>query len=419
MKKEEYKIYIVGAGISGLIAARVLEENGFCPTIIEATDQVGGRVKTDTIDGYQLDHGFQVLLTAYPAVQKYLNSADLDLQYLLPGATIFKNGVQKTLGDPLRAISLLFPTLFSGIGSLSDKIKILKLNLLLKKTNLDVIFAKPEKTTLQYLKDFGFSDEIITTFFKPFFAGIFLEPSLQTSSRMFEFVYKMFGEGSAALPKAGMEVIPIQIKANLKQTAFLFNTKVSSVQDGKITLENGEVLNSDYVILATEKNDLIKNDLDNKVDWKSCETFYFVTEKAVLSRPIIGLVADKDALVNNIFYHTSVATKSSGAKDLLSVTVVKDHGLTSENLRIQVEEELKQYCGINDLRFIKQYSIIKALPNLENLKYEMEPLETMLSKGIFVAGDTLLNGSLNAAMISGERAALGVVQAILNDVNEL
>ena len=161
--------------------------------VIEASDRVGGRVKTDRIDGYQLDHGFQVLLTAYPAVQKYLDYDALELQKILPGASIFKGGHQKIIGDPLRCISLLFPTLLSGIGNLSDKVKILKLNQKLKNKSMSAIFSETEQSTLAYLTDFGFSKEIISDFFKPFFSGIFLETQLETSSRMFEFVYKMFG----------------------------------------------------------------------------------------------------------------------------------------------------------------------------------------------------------------------------------
>ncbi len=144
MNKQDYKIHIIGAGVSGLIAATVLEQNGFSPTIIEATERVGGRVKTDIIDGYQLDHGFQVLLTAYPAAQKYLDFESLDLQKFLPGAAIFKNGEQKIIGDPLRDKTLFFPTLFSGIGTFSDKLKIFKLNYRLRKKTLSNIFADNE-----------------------------------------------------------------------------------------------------------------------------------------------------------------------------------------------------------------------------------------------------------------------------------
>ena len=79
MKKQDYKIHIIGAGVSGLIASKVLEDNGYKPIIIEAADRAGGRVKTDIVEGYQLDHGFQVLLTAYPSAQKYLNFEENDI----------------------------------------------------------------------------------------------------------------------------------------------------------------------------------------------------------------------------------------------------------------------------------------------------------------------------------------------------
>ena len=412
MENQAYKIHIIGAGVSGLIAAKVLEDHGFCPLIIEATDRVGGRVKTDSVEGYQLDHGFQVMLTSYPAAQKYLNYEELALQHFLPGAAVFQNGKQKVLGDPLRDLSLLLPTLTSGIGSISDKMNILKLNLLLKKTSLQDIFAKPEKTTYNYLVDFGFSEDMITTFFKPFFSGIFLENQLETSSRMFEFVYKMFGDGTAALPKAGMEAIPKQLKSNLKNTKFVFNTKVKSVEETKILLADGTELESDYTIIAAENSDLIRGNLTQKTAWKSCDALYFEVDSRVIDKKLIGLIADKNALINNIFYPTSLESVTAGAKELLSVTVVKAHNLNSEELQKQVEVELKQFCGIDHLRFLKHYCIPKALPKLENLKYEMQPAETRFSDAIFLAGDTQLNGSLNAAMLAGERAALGIVEVV-------
>ena len=114
MLKKDVKVNIIGAGISGLIAAKVLEEQGYSPVIIEATERVGGRVKTDIVNGYQLDRGFQVLLTAYPAIQKYLDLDSLHLQKLLPGAVIFKDNKQTAIGDPSRDLSLLFSTIFSN-----------------------------------------------------------------------------------------------------------------------------------------------------------------------------------------------------------------------------------------------------------------------------------------------------------------
>ena len=414
MKNSNYKIHIIGAGVSGLIAATVLEQHGFPPIIIEATDRVGGRVKTDIIEGNQLDHGFQVLLTAYPYALKYLNLESLELQKFVPGAAIYKNGKQLLIGDPLRDVSLIFSTLFSGIGTFSDKLKILQLNLKLKKKSLSAIFSDKEESTLSYLKDFGFSIGMIDDFFKPFFSGIFLENKLETSSRMFEFVYKMFGEGYAALPKAGIEAIPRQLSQNLKQTTFKFNTKVIAVKDGEITLDDNTKLESDFTILATDANNLIENLKNQKLKWKACDTLYFETEKRTIKKPLIGIITREGSLINNIFYHTSLATNQKTNKELLSVTVIENQNLNGQILIDRVKEELKELCGITTCRFIKQYTISKALPELVKLRYEMSPSETRFTNSLFLAGDSQLNGSLNAAMISGERAALGVIEIILS-----
>ena len=412
MNKEDFKIHIIGAGVSGLIAARVLEDNGYSPVIIEATERAGGRVKTDIVNGFQLDHGFQVLLTAYPAAQKYLDFDALELQQFLPGASIFKNGKQKIIGDPLKDLSLLFSTLFSGIGNAGDKLKILKLNSYLKKKSMSAIFSEKEQTTLSYLQDVGFSNEMITDFFKPFFSGIFLETQLDTSSRMFEFVYKMFGEGYATLPKAGIEDIPKQLLQNLKNTTLKLNTKVTSIKGGEITLEDNSILESHFTIIATDASNLMPDSNTTSVEWKSCDTLYFETESRVIKKQLIGLVPEKDTLINNIFYHTSLETKIRSNNELLSVTVIDHPNLSDEALIDRVKIELRAHCGIDDCAFIKQYKIPMALPKLMDLKYEVLPVKTRLTARLFLAGDTQLNGSLNAAMISGERAALGVIEEV-------
>jgi len=414
MNKGDYKIHIIGSGVSGLIAAKVLEDNGYFPVIIEATDRAGGRVKTDIFNGYQLDHGFQVLLTGYPAAKKYLNFEALDLQQLLPGASIFKNKEQKIIGDPLREISLLLPTLFSGIGNFTDKVKILKLNSILKKKELSAIFTEKEQTTLSYLTEFGFSREMITDFFQPFFSGIFLETQLETSSRMFEFVYKMFGEGYASIPKAGMEAIPKQLLQNLKQTTFKYNTKVASITEGKITLEDNTLLESDYTIIATDACSLVPELKKPLTEWKSCKTFYFEIGKRIIRKQLIGLIPQKGTLINNVFYHTCVETNSAASKELLSVTVIDDQGLSESSLLERVKSELEEHCGIDSCEFIKQYTIPMALPKLKDLRYEISPAETRLGKRLFLAGDVQLNGSLNAAMLAGEKAALGVLEVLIN-----
>ncbi len=412
MSNKNPKIHIIGAGISGLIAAKVLEDKGYKPTIIEASDRVGGRVKTDIVGGYQLDHGFQVLLEAYPLAKKYLDYEKLELQKFLPGAKIFKNRKSQILGDPTRSLKLAFPTLRSSVGTIGDKFKILKLANDLKKKSISEIFESPELTTIEYLRERGFSVQMNSEFFKPFFAGIFLEPELSTSSRMFEFVYKMFGEGMAALPKAGMEAIPKQLKDSLKQTEFLFDTKVTSVVDTKITLENGTDLETDFIIIATAPSPMVPNLRGQGLSWKSCDTLYFEVEGPTDSKPLISLVTDENALINNLFYHNTLDVAQKGKKELLSVTVVKDHDLSDEGLIATVKAELSTYCTIVGAQFLKHYSIKKALPKLDNLKNDCHPSEMQLTSRVFVAGDHTLNTSLNAAMQSGERAAEAVIEKI-------
>lgn len=412
MDNKEQSIYIIGAGISGLIAATVLESKGYKPKVIEASSRVGGRVKTDIVDGHQLDHGFQVLLEGYPKAKQYLDYDALQLQSFLPGAQIFKNGNSQTIGDPLRSLKLLLPTLKASVGTLSDKVKILKLNNVLKKQSVEDCFRESGKTTLQSLQERGFSHEIIRDFFKPFFSGIFLEPNLETPRAMFEFVYKMFGEAMAALPKAGIEAIPQQLKNKLAHTTFRFDTKVSQVDSNIVTLENGETLNADYIIIATEASDLIPNMRGQEIPWKSCDNLYFTIPKTENRKPLIGLVSDEGAHINNIFNHSVLDTEQRGNDDLLSVTVVKQHDVSVEALVAIVTSELSTYCGIQKAKFLKHYRISKALPKLDTLRYDCAPSETQIKENVFLAGDYLLNGSLNAAMISGERAAQGVLEKL-------
>lgn len=402
------KIVIIGAGVSGLVAAIELERQGFSPRIIEQQDRVGGRVKTDYRDGFQYDHGFQVLLTQYPAAKKYLDYNLLDLQAFDPGSAIFFDQTNYVIGDPSRKLSFLLPTLFAKIGSVSDKLKILQLSTSVKKKSYDDIFLAEEKTTLQYLLDYGFSKEIIDLFFKPFFTGIYLEDALATSSRKFEFVYKMFAEGNAAIPKKGIQAIPNQLAAKLKTTPIEFNTSVKEITDEFIILQNGQVIDYDYCIIATEASSLIANLHNQETKWKSVENLYFEVKNKVIKGALIGLIAEKDALVNNIYYVPSSLKDSF----LLSVSVVKQHAHSLDKLIPLITHELKKYCEIEVLEFKKYFQIKKALPILTSVNYMMPPSETQLKERIFLAGDVLSNGSLNAAMLNGESAARAVAAKI-------
>ncbi|PQB05577.1 NAD(P)/FAD-dependent oxidoreductase [Aureitalea marina] len=408
------QVHIIGGGISGLIAARVLEDHGLSPIIIEASDRVGGRLRTDKIDGHLLDHGFQVLLTAYPSLKKYLDLEALHLTKFLPGSIIFHQGKKSLLGDASRNSKFLWPTMRSNAATLSDKLKVWKLNKELQAKPLDRIFSEPEVTTLEYLQKKGFSTRIIERFFRPFYSGIFLENELSTSSRMFEFVFKMFAQGSASLPYDGIEAIPRQLQDRLKRTSFHFNKPIAEIREHEIEFKSGEVIAREYLINATNDPMLHSRNAPSAAPrhWKSCQTLYFKSSGRVIHQPIIGLIAFKDALINNICYSSRLYPHPDG-EEMLSVTVVKEHHLGQDQLVKQVIKELREHCGIDtDIEFTKLYDIPQALPELNNLQYDLKPGSTQLDSHTFLTGDTMLNASLNGAMLAGEQAALDVLKAI-------
>ena len=398
-------IYIIGAGISGLIAAYELEQAGYSPVVLEKADAVGGRVRTVEKNGYHLDLGFQVLLSAYPLANKYLDFDALRLRRLESGSQIYVDGKRFLIGDALRNIRLLVPTLLADIGSIGDKVKVLALSRRLKKKSLGTIFDSPETSTLEYLRSQGFSEKIIDRFFRPFFSGIFLEPELRTSSRMFEFVYKMFGEGYATIPEQGIGAISKQLKEKLKTTQFQFGQEVKQVTNEHITLGNGQELIHNGVIITANASALVSNMNDQAVQWKSCTCLYFEVERTNIPEGTIALVADKGKLSNNLY-----AYKDASGKQLLSVTTLKHTGKTNEELTQAIEAEVKEYCGIQQIKHIANFRISEALPDLTHLKMTTSPSESQLTDHIFLAGDVLFNGSLNAAMESGRLAALGLLE---------
>lgn len=396
------KPVIIGAGISGLVAALELERMGYLPIILEATDKIGGRVKTDDIQGYPLDYGFQVLLTAYPEAQRYLDYIQLDLIRFKPGSIIFNGGKKQKFGDPRRDLSFLLPTVFANVGSVKDKFLILKLSRRLNANSINEIFHTEELTTMQYLKNFGFSEQIITHFFKPFFAGIFLEEELNTSSRMFEFVYKMFGNGYAAIPNKGMQAIPQQLAQQLTMTEVRLNTRVKRIHESKVYTHEGQELETHGIIIATDPYPFTGE--KKKVEWKSCYNIYLEAENSTINEPLIGLLSAENTLVNNFHFLGDVFGKRS-EQGIISVTVVNDHSLSQDRMVEQVKNELLKHCSIQTGKVIKVHHIQKALPNITNLNNQPKAKAIRLNLGVYCCGDYLANGSLNAAMASGRAAA--------------
>ncbi|MGY3051957.1 phytoene dehydrogenase-like protein [Pedobacter sp. UYEF25] len=411
----EGKVIIVGAGLAGLTAAKVLKDAGKSFLVIEASDAVGGRVRTDEVDGFLLDRGFQVLLTAYPETKRFLNYKALELQSFDPGALLLdKKGISK-IGDPLRQPTALFSTLFSSAGTFIDKMRMLKLKLNLLSKSIEDIFGEEETTTLVYLRKKGFTELIIHKFFLPFFKGIFLEDKLSTSSRMFEFVFKMFSEGSASLPSKGMGMIPVQLAEGLLKEEIIFNKKVSEVASGGVTTADGMTYPADFILIATDQLNVPLPNKKPVYKFNSVTTLYFSAEQNPFERRLIALNTLPGKLVNNMAVVNKIAQNySKNGRALISLSLIGNHTKTSETELIsKVIAELKLWFpDAVQWKHIKTYHIPYALPNDDNVVNELTETTIRLNDSCFICGDHLLNGSINAAMKSGRVAA----ETIINEM---
>src|SRR4029450_9831904 len=207
MTAKDGGVYVVGAGLAGLRCARRLHEKGVAATVLEASDGVGGRVRTDRVEDFLLDRGFQVLLTAYPEASQALDYRELELHPFYPGAMVRTGDKLVTVADPFRRRWDGLRTALAPVGGLGDKLKVAKLRKRVTAGALEELLARSETTPREPLAADGFSEEMVDRFFRPLFGGVLLDRELGTSSRMFEFVYRMLALGDVSLPARGMGAI--------------------------------------------------------------------------------------------------------------------------------------------------------------------------------------------------------------------
>ncbi len=403
-------ITIIGGGISGLTAAVYLHRKNYKVQILEATDRVGGRIKTDMIDGFRLDRGFQVLLTDYPEAKALLDYDKLNLQRFLPGATVLYDEGQFDIADPFRRPNTLFSTLFAPVGSLKDKLNTFLLKNKLVRISNSKIFNQPETDTYSLLKKYGFSQKMINRFYQPFFSGIFLENELKTSGNMFDFVMKLFSTGDAAIPELGMEEIPKQLAVMLPENTIHYNHKVTTIENNTIYCENGAVFETDRIIIATEATSLAGNYISQqKQRFQQVTNVYFEATIAPNSKAIVVLnAASNKKWVNNLTVMSNISTLyAPKGKVLLSVSYNGIPEIEDTVLAENMKTELKQWYGkqIEDWKMLKTYRNHYALPNQDSVSDEASNSELQINENLYICGDHLMNGSINAAMKSGRLVA--------------
>jgi len=409
MGASEPDAVVVGAGLSGLACALRLEQAGLEVALLEAGDGPGGRVRTDVVEGFRLDRGFQVLLTAYPEARRMLDYGALELRPFRPGALVRRRGAFHRVGDPLRRPQDALVTLRAGFGSLLDKLRVLRLRREALAGSVDSLFTRPETTARARLRAAGFGDEFVEAFFQPFFGGILLDRELLGSSRMLEFVFRMLASGDTALPARGMQAIPDQLAARLRPGTLRTRARVTGVEPSAVTLATGERLAARAVVVATEGPEAARltGALAAPGSRGAC-CLYFAAERPPIDEPLLVLDGDGDGPVNNLCVPSAVAPDYAPAgASLVSATVVGVPDQDAADLERAVREQLAGWFGPEAMRWrhLRTYRIPHAQPAQEPPALEPPARPARLAGGLHVCGDHRENASIDGALRSGRRAA--------------
>ena len=409
-------VIIIGAGLAGLSCARILQKHRINYLLLDGAEKVGGRIRTDIVDGFQLDRGFQVLQTAYPDAKEILSYPELKLKSFFPGAMIRYQDKFHRLADPFRDLYTAAKGLFSPIGTLKDKLLVGMLRTQVAFGTLEKLLLKPEVTTLQRLKSFGFSDVIIDRFFKPLYSGIFLENELSTSSRAFDYNFRMMALGDICLPSEGMEAIPRQLLTMLDPAKIKLNSKVASLSENKVALASGETLTAPKIVLAVDQPQACKLlEVTVAPKMKTVTTLYFSAAKAPTTAPILFLNAQSSGPVMNMCVPTNVCKSyAPEGKALISCSVLK-HDFASEEMLFQkVLEQMKQWFGneVDAWKHVRTYKIINALPIQEPPLADVSSKPMQVLKGLYQCGDYGGIASIQTALQSGRLVGEALVQGV-------
>jgi phytoene dehydrogenase-like protein len=429
-------VLIVGGGLAGLCCGRELARRGISFQILEASDGVGGRVRTDVVDGFRLDRGLQNYLDSYPEGKRVLDYAALNLKPFTRAVRVWFGGQFHRLADPREELLTAVASAFSPVGTLGDKLAAVKLK---AASAVDPATA-PDGTTLDFLRANGVGERMTDRLFRPFLGGVFLEKGLTTSARFARFIYHLFGEGHPTVPALGVQQIPDQIAAGLPAGSIRLNCPVAGidvgqvsslpspvgqvsnlpVQHGKmescptVSLASGERLTAKAVVIATDGPAAVTlcGGAVPPVGSNGSTTLYYAAAKPPAAGPVLMLDGEGAGPVNSLAVMSEVSREyAPDGQALIAASVVGIPAADDAELDRTVRGQLGGWFGadvVGGWRLLRVYRIRHALPSQPVGALEPWERSVRLRTGLFVCGDHRDNASINGAMVSGRRAAEAV-----------
>ncbi len=389
-------VVVVGAGLAGLACALHLTRAGVDVALLEAAEQVGGRVATDQVDGMLLDRGFQVYNTAYPEAARLLDHDALDLRPFVRGALVRYGDKLHRLADPTRKPTWALSGATAPIASPKDKAAILALAARAVLLPVDRLTAATERTTREHLRAHGIGDRAVERFLRPFLSGVFLDDDLTTSSHLFDVVLRAFVRGTQAVPAAGMRAIPEQLAAQLPGGVLRLGNRLAELPTARA------------VVVATDPATAAALlDLPTP-SFGSVTTHYHLADAAPVQEAVVVLDGERSGPVANTVVLTNVAPSYAPGRVLISSSVV-----TGDAAEPAVRAHLQRIYGVDTASWqhVSTYALPQALPSmappLGNLR---KPVR--IRDGVFVAGDHRDTASIQGALVSGRRAAVAVLKEL-------
>jgi protoporphyrinogen oxidase len=409
-------VLIIGGGLAGLCCGRELARRHIPFQILEASDGVGGRVRTDLVDGFRLDRGMQNYLSSYPEGKRVLDYESLNLKPFVRALLVRFGGKFHRVADPRDEFTTAVASALSPVGTLTDKLAAAKLKGL---AGTDPAGAKDEPTA-DLLTATGVGPTMFARLFRPFLGSVFLEPELATSARFFRFVFHLFGQGHASLPALGVQQIPEQIAAGLPAGSVRLNCPVAGVTDTTVSLASGEKLTAKAVVIATDGPAAVtlSGGAIPEVGSNGTTTLYYAADASPRAEPILMLDGDGTGPASAVTVLSEVSREYAPAgKHLVAASVI---GLPTDDdgsLDQKVRGQLGGWFGaeaVGGWRLLRVYRIRHALPSQPMGALEPWERPVKLRDGLFVCGDHRDNASINGAMVSGRRAAETVAGDLAN-----